>query len=48
MAQGYCLKCKAQKEIKDPVKTTLKNGKPAVKGTCPDCGGKIFRIGPAK
>jgi DNA-directed RNA polymerase subunit RPC12/RpoP len=48
MAQGYCLKCKAHKEIKDPETTTLKNGKPAVKGLCPTCGGKIFRIGAAK
>jgi hypothetical protein len=48
MAQGYCLKCKAHKEIKNAETTTLKNGKPAVKGICPTCGSKIFRIGAAK
>ena len=25
-----------------------KNGKPIMKGTCPDCGGKICRIGAVK
>jgi hypothetical protein len=23
----------------------MKNGRPAIQGTCPDCGTKIFRIG---
>jgi hypothetical protein len=23
----------------------MKNGKPATKGTCPKCGGSVFRIG---
>jgi hypothetical protein len=23
----------------------MKNGKPAIQGTCPVCGGKVFRIG---
>ena len=45
MVEGYCLKCKAKKQIKDPTQTTLKNGKSAVKGTCPDCGTGVFRIG---
>jgi len=26
---------------------TLKNGKPAVKGVCPNCGTSVFRIGKA-
>jgi hypothetical protein len=26
-------------------KITMKNGKPAIQGTCPLCGGKVFRIG---
>jgi len=44
---GYCLKCKAQKEIKDAQAITMKNGKPATTGTCPTCGTKIFKIGKA-
>lgn len=45
MVTAYCVKCKAKTEIKDPQKVTLKNGKPATKGTCPKCGTKVFRIG---
>ncbi|MFH1978322.1 MAG: DUF5679 domain-containing protein [Candidatus Aenigmatarchaeota archaeon] len=45
MVEGYCVKCKAKQEIKDPKKVTLKNGKPATRGTCPKCGTKMFRIG---
>jgi len=43
--EGYCMKCKAKKEIKNPKEVTMKNGKPAVEGICPDCGTKIFKIG---
>jgi DNA polymerase II large subunit len=32
-------------EMKDAHKITMKNGKPATQGTCPDCGGKVTRIG---
>ncbi len=45
MTTGYCMKCKTKREIKDPQETVLKNGRPAVKGTCPTCGTKMFRIG---
>lgn len=43
--KAYCVKCKKSVEVKNPVKTKLKNGKPATKGTCPNCGTKVFRIG---
>ncbi|HSG84246.1 MAG TPA: DUF5679 domain-containing protein, partial [Nitrosopumilus sp.] len=33
MVQAYCVKCRAKRDIKDPKETTLKNGRPAVKGT---------------
>jgi Zn finger protein HypA/HybF involved in hydrogenase expression len=42
--EGYCVKCKAKKEIKDPVEVTMKNGRKAMKGKCPTCGSGIFRI----
>jgi hypothetical protein len=45
MTEGYCVKDKKKVEIQNPVKTTMKNGKPATQGTCPVCGGKVFRIG---
>ncbi len=43
--EAYCVKCKAKREVKDPVEVTMKNGKPAVQGTCTVCGTKIFKIG---
>ena len=42
---AYCVKCKAKKEIKDPQEVTMKNGMKAMKGTCPKCTTKMFRIG---
>jgi len=42
--EAYCVKCKAKKEMKDPQEVTLKNGRKAVKGKCPDCGTVMFRI----
>jgi galactose-1-phosphate uridylyltransferase len=45
MATAYCVKCREKREIKDPQETTLKNGRPALKGTCPVCGTNVFRIG---
>ncbi len=47
MVQAYCVKCRGKKEIKNPKATTLKNGRPATKGVCPDCGTGVFRIGKA-
>ncbi|MFT5171115.1 MAG: uncharacterized Zn finger protein (UPF0148 family) [Candidatus Marinamargulisbacteria bacterium] len=44
MAEGYCVKCRSKREIKGESKVTMKNGKKALKGTCPDCGTGIFRI----
>jgi hypothetical protein len=45
MPQGYCVKERKKVEIKDAKQVTMKNGRPAIQGTCPDCGTKIFRIG---
>ncbi|HLF09040.1 MAG TPA: DUF5679 domain-containing protein [Dehalococcoidia bacterium] len=47
MAQAYCVKDRKTVEISNPVQVTLKNGRPAVQGTCPNCGTKVFRIGKA-
>jgi hypothetical protein len=43
--QGYCMKCKTKREIKDPKQVTMKNGKKALSGTCEVCGTKMFKIG---
>ena len=43
--QAYCVKCRAKREMADPVQVTMKNGKAATQGKCPVCGTKMFRIG---
>ncbi len=43
--QAYCFKCRKKVDIKNPQRTTLKNGRPATRGVCPGCGTKVFRIG---
>ena len=44
MAEGYCVKCKAKKEISNGVEETMKNGRKAIKGKCPTCGTVMFKI----
>ncbi|MBM3846739.1 MAG: hypothetical protein FJ405_10715 [Verrucomicrobia bacterium] len=44
MPEGYCVKCKAKKEIASAVEETMKNGRKAIKGTCPTCGTVMFKI----
>jgi len=43
--EGYCVKCKQKREMKDPKAVVMKNGKPATTGTCPVCSTNIYRIG---
>ncbi len=43
--QAYCVKCRAKREIQNPERVTLKNGRPATQGVCPVCGTKVYRIG---
>ena len=44
MPEGYCVKCKAKKEIASGVEEVMKNGRKAIKGTCPTCGTVMFKI----
>jgi len=41
---GYCVKCKGKKNMKDEQKVTMKNGRAAMKGKCPDCGTGMYKI----
>ena len=43
--QAYCVKCRKTVDIQNPEQVTMKNGRPATKGTCPTCHGSVFRIG---
>jgi len=47
-ATGYCMKCKTQRQIKGAKPITMKNGRPATEGTCPECGTRMFKIGASK
>ncbi|MEO7038630.1 MAG: DUF5679 domain-containing protein [Candidatus Elarobacter sp.] len=42
--QGYCVTCKAKREMSDP-KQIERAGGPAIEGTCSVCGSKIFVLG---
>jgi RNase P subunit RPR2 len=41
---GFCMKCRETHAIKKGHQVILKNGRPAIKGTCGQCGTKMFRI----
>ena len=43
--EAYCFKCRAKRVMLDPVAVYTKTGSPAVSGTCPVCGGKLFKMG---
>ena len=41
----YCVKCRTKTASRDIEAVTMKNGRPATRSTCPDCGTRKFRIG---
>jgi len=41
--EGYCVKCKTKRVMKDPHETTT-NGRRMMKGTCPECSTNMNRI----
>lgn len=43
--EAYCMKCKTKREINEPQAVYLNSGAPAVKGICPVCGTKLYRMG---
>lgn len=46
--EAYCVKCKEKREMKDAEEITMKGKggteRRAMKGVCPVCGTKMFRI----
>lgn len=42
--EAYCVKCREKREMKDEKQVTMKNGRPALEGICPECGTKLFRL----
>lgn len=43
--EAYCVKCHEKREMKGAKQITMKNGKPAVVGSCPTCSTRMFRVG---
>jgi hypothetical protein len=44
MTEAYCVKCKSKRTMSNPAKVTMKNGRKAMKGTCPTCSTGMYRI----
>jgi hypothetical protein len=44
---AYCMKCREKRPMEGAQPTTMKNGKPAMQGTCGTCGARLFKIGKA-
>jgi DNA topoisomerase I len=43
--EAYCVKCKAKREVQEPVAEFNAAGAPVTRGVCGVCGTKMFRIG---
>ena len=41
----YCVKCRTKREASNPEQVTMKNGRKALRGTCPNCGTKFHKWG---
>ena len=41
----YCLKCRAKTPSRDVERVTMKNGRPALRAVCAECGTGKYRIG---
>jgi Zn finger protein HypA/HybF involved in hydrogenase expression len=52
MAEAYCVKCKAKREMNSPQEVPMKGKggtqRRAMTGICPTCGTKMFKILPNK
>jgi DNA topoisomerase I len=43
--EAYCVKCKAKREVQNPLADFNATGAPVTRGVCGVCGTKMFRIG---
>jgi DNA topoisomerase-1 len=43
--EAYCVKCKAKREVQDPIAEYNAVGAPVTRGICPVCGTKMYRMG---
>lgn len=43
--EGYCFKCREKRMMEQPNAEWASNGTPGTRGTCPVCGGTIYKTG---
>lgn len=43
--EGYCMKCREKIQIAEPQAEYSASGRPATRGTCPQCGTTVVRMG---
>lgn len=43
--EAYCVRCKKKIPVQNPEAVYTKTGAPGTRGTCPECGGTVFRMG---
>jgi hypothetical protein len=41
---GWCMKCKEKREMTETEEVKMKNGRPAMKGSCGECGCGMYKI----
>jgi hypothetical protein len=46
--EGYCVKCRTKRTIKQGEVVTTSKGRPMAKGACPECGTTVSRFLSAK
>ena len=46
--EAYCAKCKIKRKMLHAVEVTSKDGRPAIRGTCEECGSNLHRFGRIK
>ena len=42
--EGYCVKCREKREVKDGTVGETSKGRPMAKGKCPECGTTVTRF----
>jgi Domain of unknown function (DUF5679) len=42
--EGYCVKCKVKRDMKNEHRVKTKNGRSGISGICTVCGGKMFKM----
>ena len=43
--EAYCVRCRKQVEVLEPEPVWTSRGQPGTRGTCPECGTTVFRLG---